>query len=62
MVRELGFEHTDALLFTLKKEEVRNVFLSETMMFGYEKHEAQEIYNETFEILAKHFQNVRTQL
>ncbi len=61
MVSELSFEQTDVLLFTLKKQAVKNVFLSEAMMFGYEEHEAKKIYFETFDVLARHFQNARMQ-
>ena len=60
-MKELSFEQTDVLLFTLKKEAVKNVFLSEAIMFGYEKHEAKKIYYETFDVLARHFQHARMQ-
>jgi len=59
VVKKLDFYLTDILLYTLKRTQVQKVFINEAMEFGWERHEAKEMYDETFKILARHFQNAK---
>lgn len=50
----LDFFETDVLLYTLKRPDVKSIFLQEAEQCGYENHEAESLYETAFESLHRH--------